>query len=82
MIPQKKKKKKKRDQKRWMYPCRREEEELQEIKRRKKDPMLHMEDEAYVEDIYDTRGDEQAYVPTKPVKKQVKRLGPTSRSHF
>jgi hypothetical protein len=80
----------------WLYPCRfdpvaaekarraQEEEMHQRIAAKRKrnlDPMLHFEGESDVEDIYDnaTQCDD---IPTIPaVKNQVKRHGPTLRSH-
>jgi hypothetical protein len=58
-----------------------EEEEEHDRKRRKKDPLLHMEGETDVEDIYDIPADEPVNVPALAVKKPVKRPGPTTRSH-
>ncbi|KAK1599881.1 hypothetical protein QYE76_018483 [Lolium multiflorum] len=80
----------------WLYPGRfdplaaekarraQEEEMHQRIAARKKrnvDPMLHCEGESDVEDIYDnaTRCDDISTIPA--VKRQVKRPGPTLRSH-
>ncbi|KAK1646078.1 hypothetical protein QYE76_063883 [Lolium multiflorum] len=80
----------------WLYPGRfdplaaekarraQEEEMHQRIAARKKrnlDPMLHCEGESDVEDIYDnaTQCDDISTIPA--VKRQVKRPGPTLRSH-
>ncbi|KAK1644044.1 hypothetical protein QYE76_061849 [Lolium multiflorum] len=80
----------------WLYPGRfdpivaekarrdQEEEMHQRIAARKKsnlDPMLHCEGESDVEDIYDnaTRSEDISTIPA--VKRQVKRPGPTLRSH-
>ncbi|XP_037438603.1 uncharacterized protein LOC119306511 [Triticum dicoccoides] len=65
---------------------RKEEEELKaiiaEMKRKREDPMLHYEGETDVEDIFvnDDESFEQI-PPEQPVKKKVKRPGPTLRSH-
>jgi hypothetical protein len=78
----------------WAYPCqydrekaeeqrRKEEEEMRELvaekKRRQNDPLLHCEGETDIEDIYDC--EEQDIRKDKPVKKKVKKQGPTLRSH-
>lgn len=65
---------------------RKEEEELKatiaEMKRKREDPMLHYEGETDVEDIF-VNDDEcfEQIPPEQPVKKKVKRPGPTLRSH-
>ena len=65
---------------------RRDEEELQatiaEMKRRREDPLLHYEGETDVEDIFVNDEEENVEeIPPEPVKKKVKRPGPTLRSH-
>jgi hypothetical protein len=77
----------------WAYPCeydrekaeeerRKEEEEIRELaaekKRRQNDPLLHCEGETDIEDIYDC---EEDITKEEPVKKKVKKQGPTQRTH-
>ena len=65
-----------------------EEEEIKatlaEMKRKREDPLLHYEGEKDIEDIFVNDDDEDCVeqIPEEqPVKKKVKRLGPTLRSH-
>jgi hypothetical protein len=80
----------------WMYPCkfdpvaaeksrRVEEEEMHQRiaakKRMREDPMQHYEGESDVEDIFDNAAQSADVPAVVPLKKQVKKLGPTLRSH-
>jgi hypothetical protein len=79
-----------------MYPCRfdpvaveksrrAKEEEMQERiaakKRMRKDPMQHFEGGSDVEDIFDNATESVDVLAVPPLKKRVKKPGPTLRSH-
>ena len=65
---------------------RKDEEELRrtlaEMKRKRNDPLLHCEGDTDVEDIFDNQDEYcEPILEEEPVKKKVKKQGPTTRSH-
>lgn len=85
------------DDDQWAYPCefdpeeaeakrKKEEEELlatiAEMRKKRKDPLLHYEGDTDIEDIFDVQEDPvEVLAAEKPLKKPVKRPGPTVNSH-
>jgi hypothetical protein len=52
-----------------------------DMKREMDDPLTHCEGDTYIEDIFVIEEDTQPIQVQEPVKKKVKRQGPTTRSH-